>query len=181
MARPAGTSETTIQTAVFQIEIGRGKKVIQWVLMILLAGMLSLIYTGTQFRGGFRKRESKDMAQFARNIARGQGFTTYVIRPLSLWQLEHHGWDIQDKATREKLIMKHPDIYNPPLYPLVLAGLFRPLPERAFKYDSAERVYPLEQWVILPFNQICLLACVVLVFLWAQRLFDRRTLESRGP
>ena len=173
MARPAGASESTIQTAVFQIEMGRGKKVIQWMLLILLAGVLSLIYTGSQFRG-LNKRESMDMAQLARNIARGRGFTTYLIRPLSLWQLERHGWDIRDKATREKLIMQHPDIYNPPFYPLVLAGLFKLMPERAFKYDAAERVYYPERLVILPFNQLCLLACVLLVFLWAKQLFDRR-------
>ncbi len=173
MARPAAASESTIQTAVFQIEMGRGKKVIQWVLLILLTGVLSLIYTGSQFRG-LNKRESMDMAQLARNIARGRGFTTYLIRPLSLWQLEQHGWDIQDKATRGKLIMQHPDIYNPPLYPLALAGLFKLMPERAFKYDAAERVYYPERLAILPFNQLCLLACVLLVFLWASRLFDRR-------
>src|SRR6266850_799805 len=173
MARPTGTSETQVQTAVFQIEMGRGKKVIQWVLLILLAAAMSLIYTAGQFRG-LNKRESMDMAQLARNIARGQGFTTYVIRPLSLWQLEHHGWNIQDKATREKLVMKHPDICNPPFYPLVLAGLFKLLPGRAFKYDTAERVYSPERWVILPFDQICLFACVLLVFLWAKQLFDRR-------
>ena len=173
MARPAGASETTIQTAVFQIEIGRGKRVIQWLLLILLAAAMSLIYTAGQFRG-LNKRESMDMAQLARNIARGQGFTTYLIRPLSLWQLEQHGWDIQDKATREKLIMKHPDIYNPPFYPLVLAGLFKLMPERAFKYDTAERVYPPERWIIVPFDQFCLFACILIVFLWAKRLFDRR-------
>ena len=99
--------EATIQTAVFQIEIGRGRKIMQWLLLILLAAALSLIYTAGQFRG-LNKRESMDMAQLARNIAHGQGFTTYVIRPLSLWQLEQHGWDIQDKATRTRLIHEPP-------------------------------------------------------------------------
>ncbi len=119
--------ETTIQTAVFQIEIGRGRKIMQWLLLILLAAALSLVYTAGQFRG-LNKRESMDMAQLARNLAHGQGFTTYVIRPLSLWQLEQNGWNIQDKATRARLIMNHPDICNPPLYPMVLAGLFKILP-----------------------------------------------------
>jgi Alg9-like mannosyltransferase family len=165
--------ETTIQTAVFQIEIGRGRKIMHWLLLILLAAALSLIYTAGQFRG-LDKRESMDMAQLARNIAHGQGFTTYVIRPLSLWQLEQHGWNIQDKATRERLIWNHPDICNPPLYPLVLAGLFKVLPAKAFTYDSAEHVYYPERWVILPFNQLCLFACLLLTYLWANRLFDRR-------
>ena len=70
--------------------------------------------------------------------------------------------------------MNHPDICNPPLYPMVLAGLFRVLPGKAFTYDSAEHVYYPERWVILPFDQLCLFACLLLTFAWAKRLFDRR-------
>jgi hypothetical protein len=169
MARASGVPETTIQSALFQIEMGRGKKVIQWALIVLLAAALSLIYSAGQFRG-LSKRESMDMAQLARNIARGEGYTTYVIRPLSLWMLERHGWAKNDPRLTER----HPDLHNPPLYPLVLAGLFKLLPPTAFKYDVADRVYPPERWVILPFNQLCLLACVLIVFLWGKRLFDRR-------
>ena len=169
MARASGAPGTTIQTALFQIEMGRGKRVIQWALLVLLAAALSLIYTASQFRG-LDKRESMDMAQLARNIARGDGYTTYVIRPLSLWALQRHGW----ATTDPRLTTRHPDLYNPPLYPLVLAGLFKILPPNAFKYDAADRVYPPERWVILPFDQLCLLACVLIVFLWAKRLFDRR-------
>ena len=179
MPGPTSASETSIQTAVFQIEMGRGKQVIQWVLLVLLAAALSLIYTAGQFRG-LTKRESMDMAQLARNIAHGQGFTTYLIRPLSIWKLQDHGWKIQDKATRERLIMQHPDICNPPLYPLALAGLFKLLPASAFNYDSAERVYYPERCVILPFDQLCLLGSVLLVFLWAKRLFDRRVAIVAG-
>ncbi len=171
MARPSGVPETTIQAALFQIEMGRGKKIIQWGLLILLAAALGLIYSAGQFRG-LNKRESMDMAQLARNIARGEGYTTYVIRPLSISALEQHGW----AKTDPRLTNQHPDLYNPPLYPLVLAGLFKMLPPSAFKYDTADRVYPPERWVILPFNQyFCLLPCVLIVFLWAKRLFDRRT------
>jgi Dolichyl-phosphate-mannose-protein mannosyltransferase len=169
MAQTGGVPESSIQTALFQIEMGRGKRVIQWALIVLLAATLSLIYTAGQFRG-LDKRESMDMAQLARNIARGNGYTTSVIRPLGLWALQQHGWANNDP----RLTLKHPDLYNPPLYPFVLAGLFKMLPSTIFKYDSADRIYPPERWVILPFNQLCLLACVLIVFLWGKRLFDRR-------
>ena len=169
MAQTGGVPESSIQTALFQIEMGRGKKVIQWVLVVLLAATLSLIYTASQFRG-LNKREAMDMAQLARNISRGEGYTTSFIRPLGIWTLEQHGWVKNDP----RLIQKHPDLYNPPLYPFVLAGMFKLLPPTIFKYDVADRVYPPERWVILPFNQLCLLACVLVVFLWSKRLFDRR-------
>ena len=169
MAQTGGVPESTIQTALFQIEMGRGKKVIQWALIVLLAAVLSLIYTAGQFRG-LNKRESMDMAQVARNISRDNGYTTSVIRPLGIWALQQHGWVNNDP----RLTQKHPDLNNPPLYPFVLAGLFKMLPSTIFKYDAADRIYPPERWVILPFNQLCLLACVLIVFLWGQRLFDRR-------
>ncbi|HTS16021.1 MAG TPA: hypothetical protein VMP11_00455 [Verrucomicrobiae bacterium] len=165
--------EATIQTAVFQMEIGRGRKIMQWLLLIVLAAAMSVIYTLFQFRG-LDKRESMDMAQVARNIARGHGFTTYVIRPLSLWELERHGWSIQTREARARLIINHPDISNPPLYPIVLAALFKMLPAKYFTYDQAEHLYLPERLVILPFDQLCLFACILLTFLWARQIFDRR-------
>jgi 4-amino-4-deoxy-L-arabinose transferase-like glycosyltransferase len=180
MARPTGAPETSVQSAVFQIEMGRGKKVIQWVLLVLLAATLGLIYSASQFRSGLSKREAIDMAQLARNIARGEGFTTHVIRPLSLWQLEQNGWDIQDKDTRDRLINHLPDISNPPLYPFVLAELFKILPKSVFRYNEVDHIFPAERWVILPFNQLCLLASILITYLWAKRLFDGRVASMVG-
>jgi 4-amino-4-deoxy-L-arabinose transferase-like glycosyltransferase len=180
MARPTGAPETSVQSAVFQIEMGRGKKVIQWVLLVLLAATLCLIYSASQFRSGLSKREAIDMAQLSRNIARGEGFTTHVIRPLSLWQLQQHGWDIQDKDVRERLINQLPDISNPPLYPFVLAQLFKILPKSMFKYNEIDHIFPAERWIILPFNQLCLLAGILITYLWAKRLFDGRVASMVG-
>ena len=180
MARPTGAPETSVQSAVFQIEMGRGKKVIQWAALVLLAAVLSPIYTASQFRNGLGKRESIDMAQLARNIARGEGFTTHVIRPLSLWQLEQNGWNIEDKDTRDRLINRHPDISNPPLYPFLLAEVFKILPKSVFKYNEADHIFPAERWGILPFNQLCLLGSILIAYLWAKRLFDSRVAMMVG-
>ena len=167
-------TENTIQTAVWQIELGRGKKVLQWLVLVLVAVALGLVYTASQFRG-LEKREAIDMAQLARNIARGQGFTTYLIRPLSLWQLRQFTND------HEQRLMQHPDLCNPPLYPLALAGLFKLMPARVFDFDSkSERVYAPERWVILPFDQICLLLSLLLVYFWARQLFDQRVALTAG-
>ncbi|HXI84504.1 MAG TPA: glycosyltransferase family 39 protein [Verrucomicrobiae bacterium] len=180
MARPTGAPESSVQSAVFQIEMGRGKKVLQWAALFLLAAVLSPIYTASQFRNGLGKREAIDMAQLARNIARGEGFTTHVIRPLSLWQLEQNGWDIQNKDTRDGLINRHPDISNPPLYPFLLAQVFKILPKSVFKYNEADHIFPAERWGILPFNQLCLLASILIMYLWAKQLFDSRVAAMAG-
>mgnify|MGYP003338981127 FL=1 len=96
-------SESTIQTAVWQIELGRGKVVVYWVLLVLLSLSLALVYTASEFRG-LDKREAMDQAQLARNIARGEGFTTHVIRPLSMWHLKTYAKD------HDPRVLNHPDL-----------------------------------------------------------------------
>jgi len=165
---PVGESEDLkIQKAIWAIDLGAGRCFILWGGAVLLAVALSLLYTSDQFRG-LERGEAMDMAQLARNIARGQGFTTYVIRPLSLWQLENHATDHQSR------LMNHPDLYNPPLYPLALAALFKAMPASLFEYKQTDMIFKPERWIILPFNQLCMLAGVLLVYFWARRLFDQR-------
>ncbi len=166
-------TEQTVQTALFNIELGRGKTVLQWVVVVLAALTLSLIYTASQFRG-LDKREAMDMAQLARNIARGEGFTTSVIRPVSLWHLQNR------RPDHDPHFDHHPDLYNPPLYPLVLAGLFRLMPANFFEAKPTDLVYSPERWVILPFNQLCMLLSVVLVYFWARQMFDQRLALTVG-
>jgi len=165
---PVGESEDLrVQKAIWAIDLGAGRWFILWGAAVLLAVALSLLYTSDQFRG-LERGEAMDMAQLARNIARGQGFTTYVIRPLSLWQLETHASDHQPR------LMNHPDLYNPPLYPLAIATLFKMMPTTLFEYKQTDMIFKPERWIILPFNQLCMLTSALLVYLWARRLFDRR-------
>lgn len=166
-------SESTVQQAVWHLEVGVGRRIVLWVLVLLLAIGIGVVYTALQFRG-LEKREAMDMAQVARNLARGQGYTTYVIRPLSLRQLQEH------TPAHEARLMNHPDIYNPPLYPALLAGVFKLLPPRVFTFSSGDRVYTPEQWAILPVNQVCLLLTLLLVYFWARQLFDTRVAITAG-
>jgi hypothetical protein len=165
-------TERSVQEAVWNLELGRGKLVLQWFVIVLVAITLSLVYTASQFRG-LEKREAMDLAQLARNIARAESltnglFVTSMIRPVSLWHLHTY------RADHEHKFDHHPDLYNPPLYPLVLAGLFRLMPAGMFDAKPGDLVYAPERWVILPLNQVCLLLSVLLIYRWAQRLFDRR-------
>src|SRR5437867_57538 len=138
-------TEQTVQSAVWNIELGRGKAVLQWVVVIFATGVLMLLYTHWQFRG-LEKREAIDMAQLARNIARGRGFTTSVVRPVSLWHLKTY------RPDHNPMFEDHPDLYNPPLYPLILAGIFRLLPAKVFEAQISDAMYAPERWVIVPFN-----------------------------
>lgn len=161
-------TEDKVQSAVFQIELGRGKRIAQVILIALLAVTLGLLYTAGQFRG-LEKREAIDMAQLARNIARGEGYTTSMIRPLSLW----HQMKVAGRSDPQ--ILNHPDLYNPPLYPVLLATVFKMSPAGIFETKPGEPVLSAERWVILPVNQFFLLATLCLAYVWAKQVFDRRT------
>lgn len=65
-------------------------------------------YYSDQFRG-LQQPDAMDAAQVARHIGDGHGFTTSVVRPLSFAKVPR--------------ALGHPDLYNPPLYPLVLAAV----------------------------------------------------------
>ncbi len=83
-------------------------------LMVALgAALLYLVYQATQF-DDLVNINALDMAQISRNVARGDGFTTKFIRPLTL--------AVNENTTT---IAKHPDLVTPPLHPLLTAGLFK--------------------------------------------------------
>ena len=78
--------------------------------------------------------EGMDAAQLARNIADGKGYTTLFLRPLSLYLVQKHNEGGRPDTTKAagydfaRIKTAHPDIANPPAYPVVLAGLMKFLP-----------------------------------------------------
>jgi hypothetical protein len=74
-------------------------------------------YAATQFNG-LRHPEAMDQAQVARSLARGDGFRTQFIRPLSLWRLS------EKTPARDAMLDRHPDLSHPPAYPALLSALF---------------------------------------------------------
>ena len=66
-------------------------------------------FFSSEFRG-LNLPEAMDVAQVGRHISEGEGFTTSFVRPLSLAGVPR--------------VERHPDLYNAPLYPLVLAVAF---------------------------------------------------------
>ena len=110
----------------------------------------------------FSSEEAMESAQLARNISRGDGFTTHCIRPLAIYLLD-------------QIVQAMPDITNPPVYPLLLAGLMKVLPVHftATQYWY----YEPERWISL-FNQLLFFLAVVLLFRIARQLFDSRVAWS---
>lgn len=151
-----------IQEIIHWLEVGQGARALR-----ITVGLLTLLavlgwYDTYQVRN-FSSPEAMELSQLARNIARGEGYTTRVIRPLSIQMVDDH-LGVESRLSRAP----HPDIVNPPLYPVLLAGWLRIAP---VDYDISEGFwrYQPEKW-ITAFNQALFLLAVWLAYRLGRRL-----------
>ena len=158
-----------VQEIIHSLEEGKWAKRIRGLVLLLLIGSLGLVYYLNLTRN-FTAPEAMDAAQLARNIAEGRGYTTQFIRPLSLDILRQQG-AVSDVELRSKF----PDITNPPVYPMLLAGLMKVLP---FKFEidlqkanEFNRYQP--EFLIWLLNQALFFVALIQVFRLGEKLFDR--------
>ena len=71
------------------MEVGAGALMIRWLLVLALVGGLGVLYDLEAYKG-FTNPEAMDAAQLAKNIEEGRGFSTYYIRPFSIYLLRAH-------------------------------------------------------------------------------------------
>ncbi|HWH68809.1 MAG TPA: glycosyltransferase family 39 protein [Candidatus Sulfotelmatobacter sp.] len=173
------------QNLVHQLEEGGGKRFLH--LALAVVGLLLLLF-GYNWRAfhNMSNQEAMDAAQLGRNIAQGKGFTTSFIRPFSIYLLKQHNPASLNLAEQGKnpdparLKGPHPDLANPPVYPVVLAGLMKLKPLFSYPINTTSpwwsndgRFWRYEpDFLIALFNQLLFLGVVVLVFFLARRLFE---------
>ena len=153
-----------VQEIIHSLEEGKWAKRIRGLVLLLLIGCLGLSYN-LNLTQNFTSPEAMDAAQLARNIAEGRGYTTQFIRPLSLDILRQQGAVSDDRLNSE-----FPDITNPPVYPLLLAGLMKVLPFE-FQIGNSPRYKP--EIVINLLNQVLFFIALVQVFRLGDKLFDQ--------
>ncbi len=177
-----------MQKIIHLIDAVGASRALRYVLVFLCVTLLALIYDLNGYKNQ-TTQEGMDAAQLARNLATGKGYTTQFIRPFSLFLLQRTAGntDATNSSATALLHAPVPDISNPPLYPLVLAGVMKVFPFH-FKVDlktpfwsvvdpgdaSGGRMFWRHQpdFVIAVFNQGLLVLVVLLAFWWARRLFD---------
>ncbi|HVU08958.1 MAG TPA: glycosyltransferase family 39 protein [Verrucomicrobiae bacterium] len=175
----------SLQDWIHKLEEGAGVRYLKFTVIVLLVAMLALLYNFRVCRN-FNTQEAMDTAQLARNISEGKGYTTLFIRPLSIYLLQNHAdagntnllaVTAPDAA---RLKTAHPDLANPPVYPLVLAGLMKALPfhfavntQSSFWSNNGAFWRYQPDFLIALFNEILLLVVVTLTFLIARKLFDQ--------
>ena len=173
-----------LQDLLHKFEVGGGMRFFRVGLAVLAIVLLTVGYNLRAFKN-MGTQEAMDAAQLARNIAQGKGYTTLFIRPFSIFLVKKHNQETQGAPQAgkvpdlAKLRDMHPDLANPPVYPVALAALMKVLP---FNYTisiskpfwsrggSFWRSEP--DFLISLFNQLLFLALIALVFFLARRLFD---------
>ena len=168
------------------MEVGGGTRQVKYGMIALIVLALALCYNWRGYKN-MSNPEAMDAAQLARNIAGHKGYTTLFIRPLSIYLVQKTADDklgppaVRDVTDRAQLKGMHPDLANPPVYPLALAALMKTLPfhypvagQKSFwnRFEGDAFWWYQPDFLISLFNQVLFLITVGIVFLLARRLFD---------
>lgn len=153
-----------VQEIIHWLEVGTGARQLRRVVSLLLVVAVTFWYDLYQARN-FSAPEAMEAAQLARNLARGEGFSTQVVRPLTI-QMVEDTLGVEARLGRQP----HPDLVNPPLYPLLLAGWMKLLPFR-FSIEGPFWRYQPEVLITL-FNQGLFLGVLWLAWRLARRLLN---------
>lgn len=173
-----------LQDVVHKLEVGAGRKYCRCASAMLAVLLVALVYDLREYRN-FSTVEAMDAAQLGRRLAEGKGYTTLFIRPLSMYLVQRTNRDKPVAGEPSKppdfarIREAHPDISNPPVYPVLLAGLMKVLP---FNYtvsttqrfwSSGGRLWRYQpDFLIALFNELLFAVVIALAYFWARRLFD---------
>ena len=180
------TAETGVQRIVHAMEEGGWVRVVKVVVLISSLFYMNFLWFFKEGNGfkGLANEKAMEQAEIAREIARGNGFTTKMIRPAAIRQFE--------RSTGTFPIDHTPDTYHAPLNPWINAMIFKALDlynDQAKRYSEKHEyferytfdnamtaklvVYSYDR--IIAFTQmIFFLLSVVVGFFTARRLFDDR-------
>lgn len=133
------------------------------VLLILTLGNLFVLFRGLNSPQGM------DQAQISREIARGNGFTTKVIRPVAYYQAQK----AQDGTVP---LINFPDTYHSPLNPLLNAAVLKLIgadDSDIGQMAPGDWIYPLDR-VIATVSVLFFLMAIGVNYLLISRIFDAK-------
>ncbi|MCU0797589.1 MAG: glycosyltransferase family 39 protein [Akkermansiaceae bacterium] len=143
-----------------------GATIVRWLLFFVVLIALTLIHLLVLFRG-LGTPQAMEQAQLGRQVARGEGFQTKVIKPLELHLAENQeGSDVALVGLR--------DTYHSPLNPLVLGSVFKLVgadQEDSWKIPKKQLIYPLDRVVALV-STVFFMMAIGVTYLLVSRIFD---------
>ncbi len=131
------------------------------VLLILTLGNIFVLFSGLNSPQGI------DQAQISREIARGNGFTTKMIRPVAYYQAT----TAQGGAVP---FVGFPDTYHSPLNPLLNAAVLKLVgadDSDRWQMSTSELIFPLDR-VIATVSVLFFLMAIGVNYLLISRIFD---------
>lgn len=137
-------------------------------LFLVVLVLLTLGNLFTLFRG-LNSPHAMDQAQIAREISRGNGFSTKMIRPL----------DYQKNTEHQKRVIpytNYKDTYHSPLNPLLNAAVFKMIgadDAERWRMSKEEIVFPLDR-VVAAVSTVCFLLAIGMTYLLVLRIFDTK-------
>ena len=175
-----------IQSLIHKLEVDAGARRLNYLALTVAVVALAVWYDTHNYRN-FSSPEAMDAAQVARNLAEGHGFTTEFVRPFSIYLLQKHNRaarpseNLSTNAADFAQMIRHPDLANAPVYPVVLAGLMKLRPpdwkvelRRPFWSEGGHFMRYQPEFLIAIFNQFLLLVVVLLTFLVAKKFLTCR-------
>lgn len=173
---------------------GKGSRYLKFFMLFLGVMALAVVYDLRAYKC-FSNPKAMELAQLARNLAEGKGYSTDCIRPFDLHLLQQRvkqeadaelrrlpadrqAWTPEQRARLERILQAGrldqplPDLANPPAYPALLAVFMQLAP---FDYDipggpGFVRYQP--EFLIAILNQTLFFVVVWMTFCLARRLFD---------
>ncbi len=133
------------------------------VLIILTLGNLFVLFKGLD------SPQAMDQAQISREIARGHGFTTKMIRPVA--------YDQAQRAQKRSIsLVGFQDTYHSPLNPLLNAAVLKVIgadKPSSWQMGANEMVFPLDR-VIATVSTLFFLLAIGVNYLLIARIFDAK-------
>lgn len=157
-----------LQQFIYMLTFGPGARVFRVLLALIAVGTLGGLYDATVYRN-FSNREAMDMAQLGKNLSEGRGYTTLFVRPFSMFLVQRHRPDHSPEIKTQ-----HPDTANPPVYPTLLAGLFKLVPARRFAAPAPGSFIYAPDLAVAVLNQVLLVLAAVLLYFLAKTLLDEK-------
>ena len=145
-----------------------GATIVRWLLFFVVLIALTLIHLLVLFRG-LGTPQAMDQAQLGRQVARGEGLNTKIIRPLELHLAEtHEGNEVPLVGLR--------DTYQSPLNPLILGSVFKLVgadQDDSWRIPKRQLIFPLDRVVALV-STVFFMMSIGVTYLLVSRIFDGR-------
>jgi hypothetical protein len=154
------------QEFIHWMEQGAGARWLRRAAVGLGALLLTATFSWKQFHG-LPTEWTMQQADLARQLARGQGFTTLANYPQTYAVLKARGVPFDE--TRP-----YPELHHAPLYPLLLAALFKALPDSIWTHRPEPPGGWAPDYAVLALNLALFWLAIALAWCLAKRLFDER-------